>query len=41
VKVVVLKYGDDEAAATDPQQKAEAQAVNRNVRGNAKRVPAK
>jgi 3D (Asp-Asp-Asp) domain-containing protein len=41
VKVVVLKYGDDEVNAADPRQKAEAQAVNRNVRGNAKRGPAK
>jgi 3D (Asp-Asp-Asp) domain-containing protein len=32
VKVVVLKYGDDEASPPDPQQKAEAKAVNRNVR---------
>jgi 3D (Asp-Asp-Asp) domain-containing protein len=41
VKVVVLKYGDDEAGTADPQQKAEAKAVNRNVRANAKRAPAK
>jgi 3D (Asp-Asp-Asp) domain-containing protein len=41
VKVVVLKYGDDEAAPTDPEQKAEAQAANRNVRGNAKKASAK
>jgi 3D (Asp-Asp-Asp) domain-containing protein len=41
VKVVVLKYGDDEANPADPQQKAEAKAVNRNVRRNAKRTPAK
>jgi 3D (Asp-Asp-Asp) domain-containing protein len=41
VKVVVLKYGDNEAGPADPQQKAEAKAVNRNVRANAKRDPAK
>ncbi|MEO8125466.1 MAG: 3D domain-containing protein [Bryobacteraceae bacterium] len=34
VKVVVLKYGDDEVSAPDPQQKAEAKAVNRSVRAN-------
>ncbi len=32
VKVVVLKYGDDEASPPNPQQKAEAKAVNRAVR---------
>src|SRR5579859_2189542 len=37
VKVVVLKYGDDEASPPDPQQKAEAKAVNRGVRVNAAR----
>src|SRR3984957_8219889 len=31
VKVVVLKYGDDETSPPDPQQKAEANAVNQNV----------
>ena len=41
VKVVVLKYGDDEAGPADPQQKAEAKAENRNVRANAKSAPAK
>jgi hypothetical protein len=41
VKVVVLKYGDDEARPADPQQKAQAKAVNQNVRANAKRAPAK
>ena len=35
VKVVVLKYGDDEASPPDPQQKAEAKAVNRRVRAKA------
>jgi 3D (Asp-Asp-Asp) domain-containing protein len=37
VKVVILKYGDDGAGPADPQQKAEAKAVNRNVRANAKK----
>jgi 3D (Asp-Asp-Asp) domain-containing protein len=32
VKVVVLKYGDDEADPPDPHQKAEAKAVNRKMR---------
>jgi 3D (Asp-Asp-Asp) domain-containing protein len=41
VKVVVLKYGDDEAVPADPQQKAEAKAENRNVRANPKKAPAK
>jgi hypothetical protein len=35
VKVVVLKYGDDEASPPDPQQKADAKAVNRKVRAKA------
>jgi hypothetical protein len=39
--VVVLKFGDDEASAPDPQQKAEAKAVNRTVRAKAKTPPAK
>src|ERR1700730_7603393 len=41
VKVVVLKYGDDEASPPDPQQKAEAKAVNRKVRATANPTPAK
>jgi len=32
VKVVVLKYGDDEASPPDPQQKADAKAADRTVR---------
>jgi 3D (Asp-Asp-Asp) domain-containing protein len=32
VKVVVLKFGDDEASPPDPAQKARAKAVNRRVR---------
>ena len=32
VKVVVLKYGDDEASPPDPLQKAAAKATNRKVR---------
>jgi hypothetical protein len=41
VKVVVLKYGDDEASPPDPQQKAEAKAVNRRVRAKPNTVPKK
>lgn len=32
VKVVILKYGDDEAKPPDPRQKAAAKATNRRVR---------
>jgi 3D (Asp-Asp-Asp) domain-containing protein len=39
VKVLVLKYGDDEASPPDRQQKAAAKAVNQKVRANAKREP--
>ena len=35
VKVVVLKYGDDEAGTPDPAQKAIAKAVNRKARARA------
>ena len=41
VKVVVLKYGDDEASPPDPQQKAEAKAVNRKVRAKVNAAPTK
>ena len=41
VKVVVLKYGDDEARPPDPQQKADAKAVNRKVRAKANAEPTK
>jgi 3D (Asp-Asp-Asp) domain-containing protein len=41
VKVVVLKYGDDEASPPDPEQKAEAKAVNRKARAKANTAPAK
>jgi len=41
VKVVVLKYGDDEASPPDPQQKADAKAVNRNERAKANAAPTK
>jgi len=41
VKVVVLKYGDDEASPPNPQQKAEAKAVNRTVRASARAAPPK
>jgi 3D (Asp-Asp-Asp) domain-containing protein len=36
VKVVILKYGDDQPSAPDPRQKAEAKVVNREVRSAAK-----
>jgi 3D (Asp-Asp-Asp) domain-containing protein len=41
VKVVVLKFGDDEASPPDPQQKADAKALNRSVRANEKKATAK
>ena len=41
VKVVVLKYGDDEASPPDPQQKADAKAVNRKERAKANEAPPK
>src|SRR5882672_4228160 len=41
VKVVVLKYGDDEASPPDPQQKAEAKAANRKERAKANAAPTK
>jgi 3D (Asp-Asp-Asp) domain-containing protein len=41
VKVVVLKYGDDEASPPDPQQKAEAEAVNRKERAKPNLAPTK
>jgi 3D (Asp-Asp-Asp) domain-containing protein len=41
VKVVVLKYGDDEASPLDPQQKADAKAVNRKERAKANAAPNK
>jgi 3D (Asp-Asp-Asp) domain-containing protein len=41
VKVVVLKYGDDEAKPPDPQQKTDAKAVNREVRAATPAAPIK
>ena len=41
VKVVILKYGDDEASTPDPQQKADAKAENRKARAKAKTAPPK
>ena len=41
VKVVVLKYGDDEAVKPDPQQKADAKAVNREARAEVNAAPGK
>ena len=41
VKVVVLKYGDDEASPPDPRQEAAAKAADRDVRAKAKTAPKK
>ena len=41
VKVVVLKYGDDEASPPDAQQQAKAKAENRKARAKPNRAPAK
>ena len=41
VKVAILKFGDDEASPADPQQKADAKAVNKKVRAKAKTAPEK
>src|ERR1700730_14061851 len=41
VKVVVLKYGNDETSPPDPQQTAEAKAVNRKIRAKVNAAPAK
>jgi hypothetical protein len=41
VKVVILKYGDDEPGTPDPRQKAEAKAENRKERAKAKTAPPK
>ena len=41
VKVLILKYGDDEASPPDPQQRAEAKAINRRVRAKANTAPTK
>ena len=41
VKVVVLKYGDDEATPPDPKQQAQAKTINRKARANVKTGPAK
>lgn len=41
VKVVILKYGDDEAGTPDPHQEAEAKATNRKARATANPPPSK
>ena len=41
VKVMVLKYGDDEVSPPDPQQKAEAKATDRKVRAAGNTEPTK
>ena len=41
VKVLVLKYGDDEANPPDPRQKADAKAVNRDAHAKTKSAPVK
>jgi hypothetical protein len=35
VRVVVLKYGDDEASPPNPQQKTDAKALNKKARATA------
>jgi 3D (Asp-Asp-Asp) domain-containing protein len=39
VRVVVLRYGDDEVSPPDPQQKAEARAADRRVRATQNTEP--
>jgi hypothetical protein len=41
VKVVILRFGDDEAKPPDPQQKADAKAENRSVRAQENAAPPK
>jgi 3D (Asp-Asp-Asp) domain-containing protein len=41
VKVAILHYGDDQASPPDPQQKAEAKIVSRNVRATVNPRPAR
>ena len=41
VRVVILKYGDDEASPPDQQQKAEAKAADRRVRATENTEPTK
>lgn len=41
VKVVVLKYGDDEVSPPDPRQKAEAKAADRSARATGNTEPTK
>jgi hypothetical protein len=41
VKVVILKFGDDEAKPPDPQQKADAKAGIRSVRAQENAAPPK
>jgi 3D (Asp-Asp-Asp) domain-containing protein len=41
VKVVVLRYGDDQASAPDPQQKAAARIENRKARAVNNPAPAR
>jgi 3D (Asp-Asp-Asp) domain-containing protein len=38
VKVVILKYGDDEVSPPDPQQKAEAKAADRRARATVQQM---
>ena len=39
VKVLVLKYGDDEASPLDPRKKTESKAINRTAGAKANRAP--
>lgn len=41
VKVLVLKYGDDQPSPPDPLQKAEAKSIDRRVRARQRAAAAK
>jgi 3D (Asp-Asp-Asp) domain-containing protein len=41
IKVLILKYGDDQPSPPNPMQKAEAKAIDRRVRAREKAAAAK